>query len=47
MTANVLPDEIERFNCAGMNGHIGKPIDCKEMLAEVEQQTAERRDAVA
>ena len=47
MTANVLPDEIERFNCAGMNGHIGKPIDCNEMLAEVERQTAERRDAVA
>ena len=47
MTANVLPDEIERFNCAGMNGHIGKPIDCNEMLAEVERQTAERRDVVA
>ena len=47
MTANVLPDEIERFNRAGMNGHIGKPIDCEEMLAEVERQTAERRDAVA
>jgi hypothetical protein len=27
----VLPDEIERLKEAGMNGHIGKPIDCDEM----------------
>ena len=24
----------------------GKPIDCDEMLAEVERQTAEKRDAI-
>jgi CheY-like chemotaxis protein len=47
LTANVLPEEIERFKQAGMNGHIGKPIDCDEMLAEIDRQTAQRHDAVA
>ena len=40
MTANVLPDEVERFIAAGMNGHICKPVDRAELIAEVDRVTA-------
>jgi CheY-like chemotaxis protein/anti-sigma regulatory factor (Ser/Thr protein kinase) len=33
MTANVFRDDIERCLEAGMNGHIGKPIDFDKMFA--------------
>jgi CheY-like chemotaxis protein len=33
MTANVFRDDIERCLEAGMNGHLGKPIDFDKMLA--------------
>ncbi|MBF0193917.1 MAG: response regulator [Magnetococcales bacterium] len=32
MTANVMSTDLEKANKAGMNGHIGKPIDVKEMF---------------
>ena len=32
MTANVFKEDIERCLAAGMNDHIGKPIDHKELL---------------
>jgi CheY-like chemotaxis protein len=32
MTANVFRDDIERCLKAGMNGHVGKPIDINEVL---------------
>ncbi|AEF85912.1 PAS domain protein [Treponema primitia ZAS-2] len=33
MTANVFKEDIERCLAAGMNSHIGKPIDFSEVLA--------------
>jgi signal transduction histidine kinase/CheY-like chemotaxis protein len=33
MTANVFKEDIERCLAAGMNGHVGKPIDFDEVLA--------------
>ena len=32
MTANVLPDEVRNYLNAGMNAHIGKPIDFDQFL---------------
>ena len=33
MTANVLPDEVSHYLAAGMNDHIGKPIDFDKFMA--------------
>jgi CheY-like chemotaxis protein len=35
MTANVFREDIEKCLAAGMNGHIGKPIDFEDMLAKL------------
>ena len=35
MTANVLPQQVESFRAAGMNGHIGKPLSREELLSAV------------
>ncbi|MDR1690118.1 MAG: response regulator [Clostridiales bacterium] len=32
MTANVFKEDVEKCIAAGMNGHLGKPIDFNEML---------------
>jgi len=37
MTANVFREDIERCMEAGMNDHIGKPIDYNEMLAKLKK----------
>ncbi|SBS29664.1 Signal transduction histidine-protein kinase BarA [Marinomonas aquimarina] len=37
MTANVLPQDVERALQAGMNDHIGKPIKIEQMFATLEK----------
>jgi CheY-like chemotaxis protein/two-component sensor histidine kinase len=36
MTADVFREDIERCREAGMNGHVGKPIDVKQMYAKLD-----------
>ena len=33
MTANVFSEDVERCLSAGMNGHLGKPVDINEIIA--------------
>lgn len=40
MTANVMSQDREMCIAAGMNGHVGKPIDIDELLFEIERVTA-------
>jgi signal transduction histidine kinase/DNA-binding response OmpR family regulator len=40
MTANVLPQQIESFRAAGMNGHVGKPLRRDDLLAVIERFAA-------
>jgi len=35
MTANVFREDIERCLQAGMNDHVGKPLDFKEVLEKL------------
>ncbi|MDR0759080.1 MAG: response regulator [Treponema sp.] len=35
MTANVFREDVEKCLAAGMNGHLGKPLDFDEMLIEL------------
>ncbi|MCL1830256.1 MAG: response regulator, partial [Oscillospiraceae bacterium] len=37
MTANVFKEDIENCIAAGMNGHLGKPLDFDEVLATLEE----------
>jgi CheY-like chemotaxis protein len=37
MTANVLPQQVESFRMAGMNGHVAKPLRRDDLLAKVAQ----------
>lgn len=37
MTANVLPEDMERAYGAGMNGYLAKPIDIKALYAGLEE----------
>jgi CheY-like chemotaxis protein len=35
MTANVFREDIEKCIEAGMNGHVGKPLDFEEVLKQL------------
>ena len=37
MTANVFQEDIERARDAGMNGHVGKPIDIREVVVQLKK----------
>jgi PAS domain S-box-containing protein len=40
MTANVLPEQVERCLAAGMNDHIGKPIEPARLFGAIAKWTA-------
>jgi CheY-like chemotaxis protein len=35
MTANVFKEDVERCLSAGMNDHLGKPLDIKELMKKL------------
>ena len=37
MTANVFREDVERCLAAGMNGHLGKPIDMDEVIVQLKE----------
>jgi len=39
LSANVLPAHIDSCHSAGMNDHIGKPIDPRDLLAKIDRWT--------
>ncbi len=45
MTANVLPDQIDRCHEAGMDDHLGKPIEPAKLLQALAVWSAPREDA--
>jgi len=47
MTANVLPDQIARCREAGMDDHLGKPINPTRLLEALERWTAGGEEEVA
>ena len=34
MTANVFAEDIEKARVCGMNGHLGKPINTRDLIIE-------------
>ncbi|MDL2290495.1 response regulator [Desulfovibrio sp. OttesenSCG-928-F20] len=40
MTANVFREDIERCRAAGMDGHVGKPLDIDEVFKIIERKIA-------
>jgi CheY-like chemotaxis protein len=45
VSANILPAHLEACRGVGMDDHIGKPIDTRELLTKVARWTAEPREA--
>lgn len=37
MSANVLPDDVQKCYDSGMNGHIAKPLDTDNVISEIEE----------
>ncbi|MCL2130298.1 MAG: ATP-binding protein, partial [Treponema sp.] len=42
MTANVFKEDIERCFAAGMNGHIGKPLNINEMMSVIKEHLGKK-----
>ena len=40
MTANVLPEQVARCREAGMDDHLGKPINLPQLLAALDRWTS-------
>jgi CheY-like chemotaxis protein len=47
MTANVLPDQVRRCLDAGMDGHVGKPINPTDLLETIAAWTGGTEEATA
>ena len=47
LSANVLPEQVEEYRRAGMDAHLGKPINPREMLAAINHWAGRTRAAVA
>jgi signal transduction histidine kinase/AmiR/NasT family two-component response regulator len=47
MTANVLPDQVQRCLDAGMDGHVGKPLNPTELLETIAAWTGGTEEATA
>jgi CheY-like chemotaxis protein len=45
LTANVNPDDLERFRNAGLDGLLLKPFDWRQLCAETERLLLERQSA--
>jgi CheY-like chemotaxis protein len=45
MTANVFREDVEKFLAAGMNNHIGKPLDFSEVLSKLREYLSLDRGA--
>jgi signal transduction histidine kinase len=43
MTANVFQEDIEKCLAAGMNGHVGKPLDFDEVLSKLRMYLSGKR----
>ena len=41
MTANVLPEQVQKCLDAGMNGHLGKPINPRVLLETIAAWSAQ------
>ena len=35
LTANVLPDQIAFYRASGMDDHLGKPIDARDLMSKI------------
>jgi len=44
LTANIQPQQVERCRDAGMDAHVGKPIQVEELLQTIAAALARRRD---
>ncbi len=45
MTANVFREDVERCLAAGMNDHVGKPIDLDELYAKLDKHLPKRQES--
>jgi CheY-like chemotaxis protein len=44
MTANVFREDVEKCLAAGMNEHIGKPLNISEVMDKLRQYLSDSRD---